>query len=199
MKTEKQKMLDGDLYFSFGEELFNERQFAKEIIFDFNNLRPQEVEKRNELLKKLLGSYGEKFFIEPPFRCDYGYNISIGENFYSNYNLVILDCARVTIGDNVLIGPNVNLFAAGHPVDVDLRLKEFEYAFPINIGNNVWIGGGVTINAGVNIGDGTVIASGSVVTKDIPANVVAGGNPCKVIRKIDENDKKRYFKDRYID
>lgn len=199
MKTEKQKMLDGDLYFSFGEELFNERQFAKEIIFDFNNLRPQEVEKRNELLKKLLGSYGEKFFIEPPFRCDYGYNISIGENFYSNYNLVILDCARVTIGDNVLIGPNVNLFAAGHPVDVDLRLKEFEYAFPINIGDNVWIGGGVTINAGVNIGDGTVIASGSVVTKDIPANVVAGGNPCKVIRKIDENDKKRYFKDRYID
>lgn len=199
MKTEKQKMLDGDLYFSFGEELFNERQFAKEIIFDFNNLRPHEVEKRNELLKKLLGSYGEKFFIEPPFRCDYGYNISIGENFYSNYNLVILDCARVTIGDNVLIGPNVNLFAAGHPVDVDLRLKEFEYAFPINIGDNVWIGGGVTINAGVNIGDGTVIASGSVVTKDIPANVVAGGNPCKVIRKIDENDKKRYFKDRYID
>ncbi len=199
MKTEKQKMLDGDLYFSFGEELFNERQFAKEIIFDFNNLRPQEVEKRNELLKKLLGSYGEKFFIEPPFRCDYGYNISIGENFYSNYNLVILDCARVTIGDNVLIGPNVNLFAAGHPVDVDLRLKEFEYAFPINIGDNVWVGGGVTINAGVNIGDGTVIASGSVVTKDIPANVVAGGNPCKVIRKIDENDKKRYFKDRYID
>ncbi len=199
MKTEKQKMLDGDLYFSFGEELFNERQFVKEIIFDFNNLRPQEVEKRNELLKKLLGSYGEKFFIEPPFRCDYGYNISIGENFYSNYNLVILDCARVTIGDNVLIGPNVNLFAAGHPVDVDLRLKEFEYAFPINIGDNVWVGGGVTINAGVNIGDGTVIASGSVVTKDIPANVVAGGNPCKVIRKIDENDKKRYFKDRYID
>lgn len=199
MKTEKQKMLDGDLYFSFGEELFNERQFAKEIIFDFNNLRPQEVEKRNELLKKILGSYGEKFFIEPPFRCDYGYNISIGENFYSNYNLVILDCARVTIGDNVLIGPNVNLFAAGHPVDVDLRLKEFEYAFPINIGDNVWVGGGVTINAGVNIGDGTVIASGSVVTKDIPANVVAGGNPCKVIRKIDENDKKRYFKDRYID
>lgn len=199
MKTEKQKMLDGDLYFSFGEELFNERQFAKEIIFDFNNLRPQEVEKRNELLKKLLGSYGEKFFIEPPFRCDYGYNISIGENFYSNYNLVILDCAKVTIGDNVLIGPNVNLFAAGHPVDVDLRLKELEYAFPINIGDNVWIGGGVTINAGVNIGSGTVIASGSVVTKDIPANVVARGNPCKVIRKIDENDKRRYFKDRYID
>lgn len=194
MKTEKQKILDGDLYFSFGEELFNERQFAKEIIFDFNNLRPQEVEKRNELLKKLLGSYGEKFFIEPPFRCDYGYNISIGENFYSNYNLVVLDCAKVTIGDNVLIGPNVNLFAAGHPVDVDLRLKEFEYAFPINIGDNVWIGGGVTINAGVNIGDGTVIASGSVVTKDIPANVVAGGNPCKVIRKIDENDKKDILK-----
>lgn len=199
MKTEKQKMLDGDLYFSFGEELFNERQFAKEIIFDFNNLRPQEIEKRDELLRKLLGSYGEKFFIEPPFRCDYGYNISIGENFYSNYNLVILDCGKVTIGDNVLIGPNVNLFAAGHPVDADLRLKELEYGFPINIGDNVWIGGGVTVNAGVNIGDGTVIASGSVVTKDIPANVVAGGNPCRVIRKIDDNDKKRYFKDRYID
>ncbi|MHC1684287.1 MAG: sugar O-acetyltransferase [Clostridiaceae bacterium] len=192
--TEKEKMLEGKLYLSFGDELLNERQYAKELVFDFNGLRPTEIEKRNEIIKKLFGKTGENFFIEPPFRCDYGYNISIGENFYSNYNCVILDCAKVSIGDNVFFAPNVGLFTAGHPIDVELRNTGAEYAFPITIGNNVWFGGGVVVNPGVTIGDNVVIGSGSVVTKDIPSNVVAAGNPCKVIREINDEDKIYYFK-----
>lgn len=192
--TEKEKMLEGKLYLSFGDELLNERQYAKELVFDFNGLRPTEIEKRNEIIKKLLGKTGKNFFIEPPFRCDYGYNISIGNNFYSNYNCVILDCAKVTIGDNVFFAPNVGLFTAGHPIDAELRNTGAEYAFPITIGNNVWFGGSVVVNPGVTIGDNVVVGSGSVVTKDIPSNVVAAGNPCKVIREINDEDKIYYFK-----
>ncbi len=200
-KREKEKMIDGELYIAFGDkgqEVFKERQYAKEVLFDYNNLRPSEVDKRNEIIRNLFGSTGKKFFIEPPFRCDYGYNIFWGENSYANYNLTILDCAHVNIGKNVLIGPNVNIFTAGHPVDPEIRNSGLEFASPINIGDNVWIGGGVTINPGVSIGDNTVIASGSVVTKDIEANTVAGGNPCKVIRRINEEDKKVYLKSRKI-
>ncbi|HEY2491827.1 MAG TPA: sugar O-acetyltransferase [Paenibacillus sp.] len=197
--TEKEKMLSGKLYKAFGEELFGERQYAKELVFDYNTLRPSEVEQRQNIMKKLLGETGKEFFIEPPFRCDYGYNIYIGENFYSNYNCVILDCAKVTIGDNVMFAPNVSLFAAGHPVDHELRNTGEEYAFPITIGNNVWLGGGVIVNPGVTIGDNTVIGSGSVVTKDIPANVIAAGNPCRIIRSINEEDKVKYFKNRTVD
>ncbi len=184
MQSEKEKMLAGKLYKAFGKELFEERQYAKELIFRLNSLPPSEIGKRNDIVKRLLGRTGENFFIEPPFRCDFGYNISIGNNFYSNYNLIILDCAKTEIGDNVLIGPNVGIYAAGHPVDFELRNQEFEFAFPIRIGNNVWIGGNVVINPGVSIGDNTVIGSGSVVTRDIPANVVAAGNPCKILREL---------------
>lgn len=196
--TEKEKMIEGKLYKSFGEELLKERQNAKELIFDFNILRPAEIEKRNEIIRSLFGSIGKGFFVEPPFRCDYGYNISIGENFYSNYNCIILDCAKVTIGDNVLFAPNVSLFTAGHPIDPEIRNSGSEYAFPITIGNNVWVGGGVIINPGVTIGDNVVIGAGSVVTKDIPANNIAVGNPCRVLRKISEDDKKYYFKNNKI-
>jgi len=194
MTSEKSKMLSGKPYKAFGEELLAERQHAKEQIFMFNSLRPGQIEERNELIKKLLGKTKEKFFIEPPFRCDYGYNIEIGENFYSNYNLIIIDCAKVIIGDNVLIGPNVGIYTAGHPVHYEMRNQEYEYAFPIKIGDNVWIGGNVVINPGVSIGDNSVIGSGSVVTKDIPDNVIAVGNPCKVLRQITENDKLFYYK-----
>ncbi|MEG0296902.1 MAG: sugar O-acetyltransferase [Clostridium sp.] len=200
MKSEKQKMLDGDLYVAFGEfgdSLFKERQHAKVINHKYNNMI-EDIDGRNKLLKDLLGGIGEKFFVEPPFRCDYGYNIFIGENFYSNYNLVILDCAKVTIGDNVLIGPNVNIFGAGHPVHEKIRNAGYEYAFPVTIGDNVWIGGGTNINANVTIGENTVIGSGSVVTKDIPANVIAAGNPCRVIREITDEDLKYYFKGKLI-
>lgn len=186
MKTEKEKMLAGEMYFAWDEQLTSERLRAKEVIFEFNSLQPKEIQKRNELLKTLFGKTGKNFFIEPPFRCDYGYNIEIGENFYANYDCIILDCAKVKIGVNVLFGPNVNLYTAGHPINKEERNKGSEYALPISIGSNVWIGGNVVVNSGLNIGDNTVIGSGSVVTKDIPANVIAFGNPCKVHRKIEK-------------
>lgn len=192
--TEKEKMISGKLYLAFGEELFRERQYAKELLFDFNSARPSEIAKQNDIIKKLVGVIKGDFHIEAPFRCDYGYNLSIGKNFYCNYNCTILDCAKVTIGDNVMFAPNVSLFTAGHPIHHEPRNEGLEYAFPITIGDNVWIGGGVIINPGVTIGDNAVIGSGSVVTKDIPANVVAVGNPCKVVKEITDEDKGRYFK-----
>jgi len=199
MKSEKEKMISGKPYKAFGDELLAERQYAKEMIFDFNSLRPNQIDERNEILKRLLGKTKDKYFIEPPFRCDYGYNIEIGENFYSNYNLIILDCAPVKIGDNVLIGPNVSIYTAGHPLHYEIRNQEYEYAFPVIIGDNVWIGGNVVINPGVSIGENSVIGSGSVVTKDIPKNVIAIGNPCKVLRVITDDDKDYYFKNLKIE
>lgn len=192
MSREKDKMLSGELYKSFDAELLAERQRAKEIVFRYNSLQPSMIEERNELLKSLFGSVKGNFFIEPPFRCDYGCNIEIGENFYANYNLVILDCAKVTIGDNVLIGPNVGIYTAGHPLHFELRNEEWEFASPITIEDNVWIGGNVVLNPGVTVGRNSVVGSGSVVTKDIPANVVAAGNPCRVIREITDADKRRH-------
>ncbi len=194
MKSDKEKMLAGHPYLANGSELVGERLFAKELLFEFNNLRPAQVEARNAILQKLFGKTGRNFYVEPPFRCDYGYNIEIGDNFYSNYNLVILDCARVKIGDNVFIAPNVGIYTAGHPIHSELRNQELEFALPIEIGNSVWIGGNVVINPGIKIGDNTVIGSGSVVTKNIPPNVVAVGNPCKVLRSITEDDKSYYYK-----
>lgn len=192
MSREKDKMLSGELYKSFDAELLAERQRAKEIVFRYNSLQPSMIEERNELLKSLFGSVKGNFFIEPPFRCDYGCNIEIGENFYANYNLVILDCAKVTIGDNVLIGPNVGIYTAGHPLHFELRNEEWEFACPITIEDNVWIGGNVVLNPGVTVGRNSVVGSGSVVTKDIPANVVVAGNPCRVIREITDADKRRH-------
>ena len=194
MDSEKAKMISGKPYKAFGDELLKERQYAKEQVFKFNSFRPNEITKRNEVLKKLLGKTKSTFFIEPPFRCDYGYNIEIGEKFYSNCNLIILDCAKVIIGDNVLMGPNVTIYTAGHPLHYEKRNQEYEYAFPISIGNNVWIGGNVVINPGIIIGDNSVIGSGSVITKDIPSDVIAMGNPCKVSREISEDDKLYYYK-----
>lgn len=194
MKSEKEKMISGKPYKAFDDELVNERRYAKELIFDFNSFRTNETINRNKLIKRLLGKIGNSFIIEPPFRCDYGYNIEIGENFYSNYNLIILDCAKVLIGDNIMIGPNVSIYTAGHPVHYEIRNQGYEYAFPVSIGNNVWIGGNAVINPGVSIGDNSVIGSGSVVTKDIPGNVIAAGNPCKVLRGINEEDKLYYYK-----
>ena len=194
MKSEKEKMISGKPYKAFDDELVNERRYAKELIFDFNSFRPNEIVNRNGLIKRLLDKIGNSFIIEPPFRCDYGYNIEIGENFYSNYNLIILDCAKVLIGDNVMIGPNVSIYTAGHPVHYEIRNQGYEYTVPVSIGNNVWIGGNAIINPGVSIGDNSVIGSGSVITKDIPGNVIAAGNPCKVLRGINEEDKLYYYK-----
>jgi len=194
MISEKQKMISGKPYKAFSEELLKERQNAKEMVFEFNSLRPSQIEQRNQIILNLLGKTINRFFIEPPFRCDYGYNIEIGENFYSNYNLIILDCAKVSIGDNVLIGPNVGIYTAGHPLHYEMRNQEYEYAFPIHIGDNVWIGGNVVINPGVSIGHNSVIGSGSVVVKHIPSNVIATGNPCKVLRELTDDDRQYYYK-----
>ncbi len=168
------------------------------MLQEYNSLAPDNTERKNEILRRLLGKTGERFYIEPPFRCDYGCNIELGENFYSNYNLTILDCNKVRIGDNVLFAPNVTITAAGHPIHPDSR-KKYEYGIPVTIGNNVWIGANVVICPGVTIGDGSVIGAGSVVTKDIPANVVAFGNPCRVHRQITDADREFYYKDRKFD
>ncbi|MBT8319622.1 MAG: sugar O-acetyltransferase [Gramella sp.] len=196
MATEKEKMLSQQPYIPSDEQLANDRLYAQSICFKINSIPPIEIKKRNDLYKQLFGSFGDKFLIETPFNCDYGYNIHIGENFYSNYNLIILDCAKVTIGDNVMIAPNVGIYTAGHPLDAQNRNSGWEYAIPVTIGNNVWIGGNTVINPGISIGDNAVIGSGSIITKDIPANVLAAGNPCKVIREITEDDKQYYFKKR---
>lgn len=185
MQTEKQKARAGKLYdANYDTELIAERAACKELCYDYNRLRPAQTNEKKRILSELLGKTGENFQIEPPFYCDYGYNIEIGENFYANVNCVILDGAKVTFGNNVFIAPNCGFYTAGHPLDVAQRNQGLEYAYPITIGNNVWIGAQACILPGVTIGDNTVIGAGSVVTKDIPANVVAAGNPCRVIRKI---------------
>ena len=194
-KSSKEKMIAGEPYMASGDELFKERQHAKVELQKFNNMDPTKIKARNQIIKNLFGKTTTLLYIEPPFYCDYGYNIEVGDNFYSNYNLTILDCAKVKIGDNVMIAPNVSIFTAGHPVDPILRVEGWEYAQPIEIGDNVWIGGNTVINPGVKIGANTVIGSGSVVTKDIPENVVAAGNPCRVIREINIRDKVYYFRD----
>lgn len=183
--TEKEKMLKQMMYdANYDKALIEERTQAKELCYEFNMLRPSESEQQTELLKKLLGKTKGAFCITAPFWCDYGYNIEVGENFYANHNLVILDGAKVTFGDNVFIAPNCGFYTAGHPIDFERRNQGLEYAYPITVGDNVWIGGNVCVMPGVTIGNNVVIGGGSVVVKDIPDNCVAVGNPCKVIRTI---------------
>lgn len=182
--SEKEKMLSGQIYNAADEELIKERERCKCLCHQYNSLSPELVDERKNLIMQILGKTGESFLIEQNFWCDYGYNIEIGENFYVNHNCVMLDCAKITFGDNVFIAPNCGFYTAGHPLDTETRNKGLEFAKPINIGNNVWIGGGVTVLPNVTIGDNVVIGAGSVVTKSIPANTVAVGNPCRVIKQI---------------
>lgn len=184
--TEKEKMLNGLIYdANFDPQLIAERMDCKELCRDYNLIRPKDMKARTELLHRLLGEVKGEILIEQPFHCDYGYNISVGINFYANFNLVILDGAKVSFGDNVFIAPNCGFYTAGHPLNPEERNKGLEYARPITVGDNVWIGAQVCVLPGVSIGNNCVIGAGSVVTKDIPANSVAVGNPCRVIRKID--------------
>lgn len=184
--TEKEKMLSGILYDAGSDpQLINERLDCKQLCREYNMLNPREKDKRDDIIRRIIGSVDDNFIIEQPFFCDYGYNIRMGKNFYSKYNLVILDEATVTFGDNVFIAPNCGFYTAGHPLNAAERNKGLEYAYPIRIGNNVWIGAGVSILPGVTIGDNCVIGAGSVVVKDIPPFSLAAGNPCKVIRKLD--------------
>lgn len=183
--SEKEKMLSGELYFADKDEtLFNERIKCKNLCHQYNFLSPDKLDERKGIIKELLGMTKERFYIEQPFYCDYGYNIEIGDNFYSNHNLVILDCAKVKFGDNVFIGPNCGFYTAEHPLDAETRNKGLEYAKPIVIGDNVWIGGGVHIVAGVTIGNNVVIAAGAVVTKDVPDNCLVAGVPAKKLKDL---------------
>ena len=183
--TEKEKMLAGEVYCAIDPQLLKELAEAREVIHDYNLLRPSENEKKLELLKGLLGHIGDdKVIINQPFRCDYGKQISIGKRFFANFNFTILDEAPVTIGDDCFVGPNVSIYTACHSTDPVERNTRQEWAKPVTIGNNVWIGGSVTILPGVSIGDNVSIGAGSVVVNDIPSNTIAVGNPCKVIKQL---------------
>lgn len=183
--TEKEKQQAGELYNASDRELFNERIKAKKLCAEYNAVECNDFQKRERILDRLVALRGENTVIEPNFFCDYGYNIVIGDNFYANHNLVILDCADIEFGNNVFIGPNCGFYAAEHPIEANLRNQGLEYAKPIKVGSNVWIGGGVTVIGGVTIGDNVVIGAGSVVTKDIPSNCVAVGNPCAPIKTLE--------------
>lgn len=189
--TEREKMLEGLLYdANYNEEIVKEREKSKDLCYEYNQLRPSDSENQKAIMSKLLGKIREGFYITAPFYCDYGYNIEIGNNFYTNHNCVILDGAKVTFGNNIFIAPNCCFSTAGHPIDSEQRNVGLEFAHPIKVGNNVWFGAGVIVLPGITIGDDVVIGAGSIVTKDIPSGVIAVGNPCKVIRKITEEDKK---------
>lgn len=192
--NEKEKMINGFLYDAADKSLLKDRIKCKTFCHKYNNLSPDKTDERTGIIKQILGETGENFLIEQPFQCDYGYNIEIGNNFYANHNLVILDPAKVTFGDNVFIGPNCAFYTPQHPLDAETRIKGLEYAFPIKVGNNVWFGGNVVVLPNVTIGDNVVIGAGSVVTKNIPSGVIAAGNPCKVIRKITKEDKFKFEK-----
>lgn len=184
MSSEKEKMLNSELYDATDESLYKERETVKNLTYDYNLIRRSDKDKRDELIRKILGKAGKNLWIESPFQCDYGYNIEIGDNFYSNHNLIILDCAKVKIGDNVFVGPNVGIYTPCHPIDAKERMTFKEWAEPVTIGDDVWLGGNVTILPGVSIGNNVVIGAGSVVTKDIPSNCVAVGNPCKPVKSL---------------
>lgn len=179
-------MLAGELYNSLSKELIRERREVRLLMKEFNDCSEDEVSKRNGILRKMIPDAGNGFWIQPPFYCDYGYNIRVGENVFFNFNCVILDVMPVTIGSRTLFGPNVQIYTATHPMEHQLRATGAESAKAITIGEDVWLGGSVVVCPGVTIGDRTVIGAGSVVTKDIPSDVFAAGNPCRVIRNLEE-------------
>lgn len=192
--NEWEKAAAGVLYNGADPEIDRVRVFSQELSYDYNALRPSQKEQREAMIRKHFKKTGKVFRIEQPFHCDFWDRVSIGENFFSNYNFVILAGNQIEIGDNVLIAPDCGLYAAGHPFDPQRRNAGLEYAQPIKIGNHVWIGGGVKIMGGVTIGDNTVIGAGSIVTRDIPAGVLAAGNPCRVIRAITPEDDLKYMR-----
>lgn len=189
METEKMKAHAGKLYdANYDPELLAERAACAELLYDYHQLRPSQEAERRSLLRRLFGRVGENATVVPPFHCDYGYNIEVGANFFLNAGCVILDGAKVSFGDNVFVAPHCGFYTAGHPLDVARRNQGLEYARPITIGDNVWIGAEVCVLPGVSIGEGSVIGAGSVVTKYIPAHVLAFGNPCRVIRELEEGE-----------
>lgn len=196
----KDKMHTGELYLPGDEEILKEQEKCLERLYEFNQTRPSEGEKRQQMLKEMFAELGENCYIEPPFHANFGgHHVHFGNNVYANFNFTTVDDTHIYVGDYTMFGPNVTLATAGHPILPELRKQAYQYNMPIHIGKNCWIGSSVCVMPGVTIGDNTVIGAGSVVTKDIPANVVAYGTPCKVIREINEHDKEYYFKDRKIE
>ena len=191
--TEQEKAEAGLLYNpNTTDEMKAFRFKVQDAMWGYNQLKPSQVQERRDFLAKIFGKIGEKCNILPPFRCDYGFRIEVGENFFANYNFIVLDGNYVRIGDNVWIAPNVGIYAAGHPLDVEDRIGGEEYAFPVTIGDNVWIGGGVTIIGGVTIGRNAVVAAGSVVIRDVPPDTLVAGNPARIVRKLGPADKLKY-------
>jgi maltose O-acetyltransferase len=185
MPTEREKMLAGELYVALDPELVALRARCRELCYDLNHSRDSEGDLRRRIFRELLGAGGDTAWIEPPFYCDYGGNLYLGANVFMNFNCIVLDVAPVRIGSRVMFGPNVQVYTATHPLDAAARSSGQEYAKPITIGDDVWVGGSAVILPGVTIGDRAVIGAGAVVTKDVPADVFAAGNPCKVIRKLE--------------
>lgn len=193
--TEREKMLAGLAHLPNDDELAKMRLANKDRLYEYNIMtRPSDQAKKARLIREIIGKAGSNLHINPPFYCDYGCNIEVGDNFFSNYNCVILDNGSVKIGDNVMFAPNVSLYTVGHPLDAKLRNEAWEQTAPITIGNNVWIGGNAVILPGVTIGDNVVIGAASVVTRDIPADSLAVGSPCKVLRRITEKDRQHYIR-----
>ena len=195
----KERMQAGLPYKAWMDGLLEERQENKRKVYRFNHIDPDLKEEAQQLIKDILGKTGEFIHVEQPFHCDYGKNIEVGENFFANYNLTVLDVGKVKIGDNVQFAPNVSLYTAGHPIHPVSRNSGYEYGIDITIGDNVWLGGNVVVVPGVTIGNNVVVGAGSVVTKDLPDNVIAVGNPARVIREITDKDICYYYKDRTFD
>ena len=191
------KRRDAGIAYIADKEVMEQQKRARKLTQELNTVDRSDFEKIEKIVKELLGK-SEGAFINPPFYCDYGFNIEVGKNFYANYNCTILDVGKVTIGDNCMFAPNVAIYTAGHPIHPDSRNSMYEYGIQVSIGDNCWLGGNTIVCPGVKIGNNVVIGAGSVVTKDIPANVVAVGNPCRVMREINEHDKEYYYKDRKI-
>lgn len=191
---------NGDLYLPSDPEILKEQNHYLDLLYDFNHTRPTETDRRQALLKELFGDIGEGCYIEPPFHANWGgHHVHFGNHIYANFNFTAVDDTHIYIGDHTMIGPNVTIATAGHPILPELREKEYQYNLPVHIGKNCWLGAGVIILPGITLGDNVVVGAGSIVTKDLPDNVVAVGNPCKVLRQINERDRQTYTHGRTID
>lgn len=195
----KDKLHSGEIYYPNDDSIMKEQTLCLEKLYDYNATRPLEGEKREKLLKEMFAEIGEGCYIEPPLHSNWGgHHVHFGKNVYANFNLTLVDDTHIYVGDYTMLGPNVTLATAGHPIAPELREKGYQFNMPIHIGKNCWLGAGVIVLPGVTIGDNTVIGAGSVVTKDIPSNMVAVGNPCRVMREVSERDREYYYKDRKV-
>ena len=193
-------MHTGELYLPGDKEIMAEQEVCLERLYDFNMTRPSEMEKRQRMLREMFAEIGENCYIEPPFRANWGgRHVHFGKNIYANFNLTLVDDSHIYVGDHTMFGPNVTVASAGHPILPELREKAYQYNASVHIGKNCWIGAGVVIVPGITVGNNVVIGAGSIVTKDLPDNVVAVGNPCRILREVNERDREYYFKDRKID